>query len=125
MLRAHQASPRWRRGKKNGYLFWAHIYAKNRSFYQDRLGTNIAGQTSQNEEPLPRMQLFGVVGREYGRLGRRWAERGKTTVLCVRFYLTMIIFPRQARDKHREISTQKRLYRFLAGGDRRPTHNLR
>ena len=33
---------------------------------------------------------------------------GKTTVLFVRFYIQMIVLPRQARDKHRE-STQKRV----------------
>ena len=39
-------------------------------------------------------------------------EAGKKTVLFSRFYITMIVLPRQARDKHRE-STQKRAVAFF------------
>ena len=38
---------------------------------------------------------------------------GKKTVLFVRFHIKMIVFPRQARDKHRE-NSKKRSLTFAA-----------
>jgi hypothetical protein len=41
------------------------------------------------------------------------AYPGKKTVLSVRFYIKMIVLPRQARDRHRQ-STRNRVHRCLA-----------
>ena len=102
---------------------------RNESICQDRLGTNIhcpsKESSRQNDDrsfctpqglrPAERFRQPRHPGGAARRIpqGAGGGAAGKKTVLSPRFMLTMIVLPRQARDKHRE-STQKRV-RFLAG----------
>ena len=82
------------------HLFCA-VYAKNASFYQDRLWTDM-GEALKTE----RCMRFLDTAVRWDKCWARHALCMRKRVFLRRFILTTIILPRQARDKHRE-STQK------------------
>eukprot|EP01046_Picozoa_sp_COSAG06_P078759 COSAG06_NODE_26316_length_617_cov_1.040541_1_plen_154_part_01 len=96
---------------KNAYLSFAspsYISWKTDHFYQDRLRTNIARESTQNRVaffacryPWLDIEIGGGMAASYSH--REHME----SVALSHLYIETNILPRQARDKHRE-STQKR-----------------
>jgi hypothetical protein len=101
-------------------------YLKNAIIYQDRLGTTIGKEHSNKE-----IYALSLQPLEYHLKVRFWVQPYvpeyhtpvshhatwvcETRLLRCHLYANAIFLPRQARDKHREKSTQKKTTVFSAG----------
>ena len=82
-----------------------------RTFYQDRLGTNIGKTPKKDRFSSGRDEERGVYTRKTQDAWEAIMTPGKNTVLLSHFYIKTIILPRQARDKHRENSKKDAVFR--------------
>jgi hypothetical protein len=89
-----------------------------RTFYQDRLGTNIGKTPKKDRFSSGRDEERGVYTRKTQDAWEAIMTPGKNTVLLSHFYIKTIILPRQARDKHIEKLKNRLPFSLLDVADR-------
>jgi hypothetical protein len=102
-------------GAGNG-SFLSQFCIQKRSFYQDRLGTNVGKVLKTRGDLISPGTSRGPLSPESASMTMQScataSKPGKKTAFLSHLYIQMLILPRQARDKHREYS--KKDSRFAA-----------